>query len=374
MKFTINRDLLLSELNHVSKGLSTKTPMPILTGIKIAVEMDGLTLTTSNTEISIQVKIPKSQYLTIEEIGECVVPGKYFLEIVRKIDARDVDFAIFEENMIKILADRSNFTLIGLDKDDYPLINFNDSSENVVLDGNTLKQIIKQTSFATGVSETRIILTGISFVINENRLTATATDSFRLAKKTIKLPKNYEKISVVVPSKALDDLNKIIDDADEKVYIHLMNNKVLFKYKNVSFLTRLIEGTYPDTSSLIPKEFFTDLKFNKQELISAIDRAALFTVLDAANIVKLTLKSDKVVEIASNSNEIGKVVEEVYPTECSVLKPFQIAFSSKYFLDAIKSFDSNEITIHFTGEIKPFVVSGEYDPNLTQLILPVRVS
>lgn len=374
MKFTINRDLLLSELNHVSKGLSTKTPMPILTGIKIAVEMDGLTLTTSNTEISIQVKIPKSQYLTIEEVGECVVPGKYFLEIVRKIDARDVDFAIFEENMIKILADRSNFTLIGLDKDDYPLINFNDSSENVVLDGNTLKQIIKQTSFATGVSETRIILTGISFVINENRLTATATDSFRLAKKTIKLPKNYEKISVVVPSKALDDLNKIIDDADEKVYIHLMNNKVLFKYKNVSFLTRLIEGTYPDTSSLIPKEFFTDLKFNKQELISAIDRAALFTVLDAANIVKLTLKSDKVVEIASNSNEIGKVVEEVYPTECSVLKPFQIAFSSKYFLDAIKSFDSNEITIHFTGEIKPFVVSGEYDPNLTQLILPVRVS
>ncbi|HOI46794.1 MAG TPA: DNA polymerase III subunit beta [Bacilli bacterium] len=374
MKFTINRDLLLSELNHVSKGLSTKTPMPILTGIKIAVEMDGLTLTTSNTEISIQVKIPKSQYLTIEEVGECVVPGKYFLEIIRKIDARDVDFAIFEENMIKILADRSNFTLIGLDKDDYPLINFNDSSENVVLDGNTLKQIIKQTSFATGVSETRIILTGISFVINENRLTATATDSFRLAKKTIKLPKNYEKISVVVPSKALDDLNKIIDDADEKVYVHLMNNKVLFKYKNISFLTRLIEGTYPDTSSLIPKEFFTDLKFNKQELISAIDRAALFTVLDAANIVKLTLKSDKVVEIASNSNEIGKVVEEVYPTECSVLKPFQIAFSSKYFLDAIKSFDSNEITIHFTGEIKPFVVSGEYDPNLTQLILPVRVS
>jgi DNA polymerase-3 subunit beta len=374
MKFTINRDLLLAELNHVAKGLSTKTPMPILTGIKINVELDGLTLTTSNTEISIQVKIPTSPLLTIEEAGDCVVPGKYFLDIIRKIDARDVDFAIFEENMIKILADRSNFTLIGLDKTDYPLINFNDSSESVVLDSNTFKQIIRQTSFATGVSETRIILTGISFVINENRLTATATDSFRLSKKTIKLPKNYEKIAVVVPSKALDDLNKILDDADEKISIHLMSNKVLFRYKNISFLTRLIEGTYPDTSSLIPKEFFTDIKFNKQELISAIDRAALFTVLDAANIVKLTLKSDKVVEIASNSNEIGKVIEEVYPTECSVLKPFQIAFSSKYFLDAVKSFDSNEVTVHFTGEIKPFVVSGEYDPNLTQLILPVRVS
>jgi len=374
MKFTINRDLLLAELNHVSKGLSTKTPMPILTGIKISIGNDGLTLTTSNTEISIQVKIPQSPLLTVEDFGDCVVPGKYFLEIVRKIDARDIDIAIFEENMVKILADRSNFTLIGLDKTDYPYINFNDTSESVTLDSNTLKQIIKQTSFATGVSETRIILTGISFLINENRLTATATDSFRLAKKSIKLPKTYERISVVVPSKALDDLNKIIDDADEKISIHLMSNKVLFKYKNISFLTRLIEGTYPDTSSLIPKEFFTDLKFNKQELISAIDRAALFTNLDAANIVKLTLKGDKVVEIASNSNEIGKVVEEVYPTECSVLKPFQIAFSSKYFLDAIKSFDSNEVTVHFTGEIKPFVVSGEYDPNLTQLILPVRVS
>jgi len=374
MKFTINRDLLLTELTHAAKGLSTKTPMPILTGIKLLVSTDGLTLTTSNTEISIQIKIPQSQHLTVETPGECVVPGKYFLEIIRKIDARDIDFAIFEENMIKILADRSNFTLIGLDKTDYPQINFNDSAESILLDSSVLKQIIKQTSFATGVSETRIILTGISFNINENQLTATATDSFRLAKKTIKLPKSYNKINVVIPSKALDDLNKIIDDADEKVSIHLASNKVLFKYKNISFLTRLIEGTYPDTSSLIPKEFFTDLKFNKQELISAIDRAALFTNMDTSNIVKLTLKSDKVVEIASNSTEIGKVVEEVYPTDCSVLKPFQIAFSSKYFLDAVKSFDSNEVTIHFTGEIKPFVVRGEYDFNLTQLILPVRVS
>lgn len=138
-------------------------------------------------------------------------------------------------------------------------------------------------------------------------------------------------------------------------------------------MTRLIEGTYPDVTSLFPKNHLLEVKFNKNELISAIDRAALFTSLDNLSIVKMMLKPNKKIQILSNSTEIGNVEEDIYPLFISETLQFQIAFSAKYLLEAIKSFDSNEITIYFTGEIKPFIIKSENEPNLTQLILPVRI-
>lgn len=374
MKFSINRELLLTNLNYVSRALSTKPQMPILTGIKLDVKRDIILLTASNSEISIQTKIIPTNQVVIEEEGVAVLPGKYLLEFVRKLEAKMVDFVSFEENVVKLLADRSNVSLNVLDKDAFPYLSFEDSDINMQLDVLNLKQVIKKTSFAASVSESRMVLTGVSFSTNENKLEAIATDSFRLAKKYILFDQVYPKINTIIPSKSLDELNRIIDEVDQLVDIHFSKTKVLFKYKNILFQTRLIEGVFPNTNSLIPSEFLTSVKFSKHELISTIDRASLFTNIETTNIIKLTLTSDKVVEIASTNNEIGAVLEELYPLECSNPVPFQIAFSSKYFLDAVKSFDSTEITIHFTGEIKPFIITGEYDVNHLQLILPVRVA
>lgn len=374
MKFSINRDLLSLNLSNVSKALSTKAPMPILTGIKIDVYDDYINLTASNSEIFIQAKIQDKQQLVIEETGSIVIPGRYLLDLVRKVESKTIDFVKFEDNVVKILADRSNFTLNLMESENYPNISFDDSDLAITLDVLNLKQIIRKTTFATSLSESRMILMGVSFNTDKNKLEAVATDSFRLAKKHMIFEHDYPKIDVVIPSRSLDELNRIIDEPEELVEIHFGTSKVLFKYKNLLFQTRLIEGTYPNTNSLIPQEFIVSIKFNKNELISSIERAALFTSLEVANIIKLVLKNDKIVEISSISNEIGAVVEEIYPLDCSANTNFQIAFSAKYFLDAIKSFDSNEITVHFTGEIKPFIITGEQDVNQVQLILPVRVS
>lgn len=374
MKFSIEREILLQNLNHVSKALSTKPQMPILTGIQIDVQDDYLKLTASNSEISIQTKIDKNKNLIIEETGSVVLPGKYLLEIVRKVDAKIIDLVSFEENMVKILADRSNFTLNVLDKSTFPYLVFEESEININLDVLNLKQIIKKTAFAASTSESRMVLTGVNFTTEKNKLEVIATDSYRLAKKFILFNNEYPTINVVISSKSLDELNKIIDDPNETVNIYFTNVKVLFKYKNILFQTRLIEGIYPNTASLIPTDFLTSLKFNKNELLAAIDRASLFTNSEMSNIIKLTLNSDKIVEITSTTNEIGAVLEELNPLYISNLIPFQIAFSSRYFLEAIRVFDSNEITIHFTGEIKPFIITGEYDVNHIQLILPVRVA
>ncbi len=374
MKFSINREILLQNLNHVSKALSTKPQMPILTGIKIDVKEDCITLTASNAEISIQTKIKSDSNVQIDKTGVVVLPGKYLQEIVRRVDAKTIDIVSFEENMVKILADRSNFTLNVLDKETFPYLSFEESDISVNIDVLNLKQIIKKTTFAASLSESRMVLTGVSFATKDNKLEVISTDSFRLAKKFMIFDKNYQTINVVIPSKSLDELNKILDEADESVNIYFTKTKALFKYKSILFQTRLIEGVFPNTSSLIPNDFLTDIKFNKHELISAIDRASLFTSSETTSIIKLTLTNEGTIEITSTSNEIGAVLEEIYPLDLSNLIPFQIAFSSKYFLDAIKSFDSNEISIHFTGEIKPFIIKGEYDINHLQLILPVRVA
>ena len=147
----------------------------------------------------------------------------------------------------------------------------------------------------------------------------------------------------------------------------------MFKYQNVSFVTRLIEGTYPDVSSLFPKNSLVDLKFNKNELIAAIDRAALLNSNDNLNLVKIQISPNKKVKILSTSTEIGNVEEDIYPLMISETLQLQVAFSAKYLLEALKAFDSTEITIHFTGEIKPFIIKSEEDPELIQLILPARI-
>jgi len=372
MNFTINRDLLLQNLNNVSKAISSKIQMPGLAGVKFNVFNDYILLTASNNEISIQTKINDANYLKVQEEGEFVVQGKYLLEIIRKTNSQDVDFITFEDTAIKILAGKSHFTLNCLDLDSFPSISFADSALNFTLDAINVKQLIRKTTFATSLSESRPILTGVSLSTNDKRLEVVATDSFRLAKKFINTENQYPNINIIIPSRSLDELFKILEDLEEPVEIHCTSTKALFKYRNLLFQTRLIDGVYPNVDQLIPSNFITNIKFNKEELIASIERVAIFVTNDLSNIIKMSLKEEGTVELASTTNQIGVAKDEITPLDCSDVFPFEIAFSSKYFLDALRAIDSKEITIHFTGEIKPFTITGEKDYNLVQLILPVR--
>lgn len=373
MKFTISKSLLLNVLNEVSHGLSSKTPMPVLTGIKIDAFQDSLTFTTTNREISVQVKISKNTEFEIEEEGKCVVPGKYFVEIAKKIEENKINFVLFEETTIKITTEKTDFTMVALDKEAFPLINFETIGKPISIGCNVLKKAIKQTNFASGVSEARVILTGVCFEIKNKTLDVIATDSYRLAKKTIALDQEYPHLKINIPNKALDELEKILPETDEQAEIFIISNKALIKFKDISFITRLIEGSYPDTSALFPKEHLTSLNFKKNDLLATVDRAALFTNMDSSNIIKIIIKSNKAIQIASNNNEIGRVIEEIIPLNIPEINNFQTAFSAKYFIEALKSFEENQIEVKFTGEIKPFVIYGATDKSLVQLILPVRI-
>lgn len=373
MKFTINRELLLVTLQNVSRGLSDKKPFPVLTGIQITVEKDKIVFVTTNKDISVQIILEANNEITIQETGSCVVPGKYFLEIIKKLEGKEVEFTLFESTTIKILSDRSDFTLITYDNSLFPIINFEPEEKATHLDAQTLKEIIKQTTFAAATSEARIVLTSVNFKFYGTQLEITATDSFRLARKKLEFDEMFDSKAINIPSKSLEEFNKILEDSKEDVELYVVDKTAIFKYRNVTFVTRLVEGVYPDTTSLFPKDQMLTIKFNKNEVLSAVDRASLFTGADNLSLVKLVISPDKPVEISSNSTEMGKVVEEIYPLEVSDQLNFQIAFSTKYLSDALKSFESQTILIKFTGEIKPAIILGEKQQDLVQLLLPVRV-
>ena len=372
MNFQINKDTLLNSLITAQKALSNKTPNPALQGIKLDVLEDSLVITTSNSDIAIRLSV-KDQSLDVKTVGSVLIPGKYFIEIIRKLDGLKVSLSLVADNMLRIEADRSDITLNMMDLDDYPELEFSEKVKSIKINVRTLKTIIRQTAFATSSIENRPILTGVNFKIEGNKLSAIATDSYRLSQKQIELTETYESLNIIIPGRSLEELMKVLENNNEIVEMHFDRSKILFKYANLLFQSRLLEGNYPETSKLVPTDFPIVIKFNKESLATAIERASLLSSRDGNNsIVKLNLRPDNIVEITSNSPEIGKVLEEVYPVDEIKGTPIKIAFSSKYILEALKVFNSSEITVNFTGEIRPFVLKGEYDENMIQLILPVR--
>lgn len=375
MIFSIDRDVLLNQLLIVQKGLPSKTPLPILYAIKFEVNEDHILLTTSNTDVAIQVLIDDHS-LSIKQGGKVAIPGKYLIEIIRKIVSQRVEFALIEDKLIVIKADRSEFKLRLMDVEDYPEIDFLDLDDPIVLDSQLIRGIIKETNYATATSEKRPILTGVNFKYFDNHLYCVATDSYRLSQKNVKLRTHSKQFDIVIPNKSLDELSKILDTYNEDVELFINPNKVLFKMNKILFQTRLLEGTYPDTMRIIPIEFPVIIPFNKEELLAAVERVSLLSPRDREtnyNIIKMSLRADRIVEISSTNNEVGDALEEIIPSSDATGPVIKIAFSSRYLVEALKSFSSSEILVQFAGEVKPFVIKGNLDADLLHLILPVRI-
>lgn len=375
MIFSVDRDVLLNQLLIVQKGLPSKTPLPILYAVKFEVNEDHILLTSSNTDVAIQVLLDDHS-LKISEPGKVAIPGRYLIEIIRKVVSQKVEFALIEDKLIVIKADRSEFKLRLMDVEDYPDIDFLDLDDPIVLDSQLIKQIIKETNYATATSEKRPILTGVNFKYHDNHLYCVATDSYRLSQKNVKLRTHSKHFDIVIPNKSLDELNKILDTYHDDVELFINPNKVLFKMNKILFQTRLLEGTYPDTLRIIPTEFPVIIPFNKEELLAAVERVSLLSPRDREtnyNIIKMNLRADKVVEISSTNNEVGDANEEIIPSSDVTGPVIKIAFSSRYLVEALKSFSSQEVFIQFAGEVKPFVMKGSLDQDLLHLILPVRI-
>ena len=259
----------------------------------------------------------------------------------------------------------------GVNPNEFPNLDLDETKEPIVISNGVFKDIINQTVFATSQNETRPLLTGINFIISGNTLEVLATDSYRLARKVVELDHDaLNDVNIVIPGKNLVELTKMLDEDDESLEIHLFSNKVLFKYHNTVCLSRLLSGSYPTTSNIIPKEFDIELECSFDDLFNMIDRASLLTSDREKNTIKLSLNKNELM-ISSNSPEIGKVEEKI---EVNSDKAINISFSSKFMLDAIKSFNSEKIVICMNNDISPIVIKNNDDESLVQLVLPIKTS
>jgi DNA polymerase-3 subunit beta len=233
------------------------------------------------------------------------------------------------------------------------------------------KNIINQTSFAASTQESRPLLTGINFKVENDQLECIATDSYRLAKKEIKLnEKLSETISVVIPSRNVNELIKIIGEDEDDIEINLFSNKVIFKFDNIIFKTKLLSGTYPDTSKLIPSDFLVTIELDTTEFYNVIDRASLLNSDRDKNIINLELTGDEML-ITSISQEIGKVEERMIIKKDSK-EDIKISFSARFMLEAIKALQCETMEIRLNGDIKPIILKEKDGDNMTQLILPIK--
>ena len=370
MKFTIEKNILLENLSNVVKAISTKNIIPILNGVKFELNEEGLFLTATDSELTIRAFIEKKAITNIESEGSIIIQSKYILDIIRKMPSDLINFELMDGLKIKISSDNSQYDLNCLDPKEYPSLKLEESKNPITIKGNTFKSIISQTAFAISTQELRPLLTGLNFKIVGDVLECIATDSYRLAKKNIKLDvPSEEEINIVIPGKNIMELDKIIQE-DENVEMHVFTNKILFKYKNIIFQSNLLSGTYPNTSNLIPSDFAIIVNTNLNNYYSAIDRAALLTQSKDKNIVKMRIKNSQMI-INSYASEIGKV-EEKLDIETKDDANIDISFSAKYMLDALKTMKDEEILILLNGEVKPIVIKSMTDESLIQLILPIK--
>ena len=371
MKFIVKKDVLLESLNNTARAISTRNLIPILTGIKFELKEEGLYLYASDTDISIRSFIEKDKLTSVNETGSIVIGGKYIVEIIKKLPNTDITIEVIDGYKLIITTDNTEFNLNGINPNEFPNLDLDETKEPIIINNGIFKDMINQTVFATSPSETRPLLTGINFIISKNSLELLATDSYRLARKYVNIDHNIDNdVNIVIPGRNLIELTKMLDDDEANIEIHLFSNKVLFKYKNTIFLSRLLSGTYPTTSNIIPKDFNIELECSFNDLFNMIDRASLLTSDREKNTIKLSLRKNELM-ISSNSPEIGKVEEKM---EINSDKEINIAFSSKFMLDAIKSFNKDKILLCMNNDSSPIVIKSSEDESLIQLVLPIKTS
>lgn len=377
MKINVNKAILLEVFGDVNKAVGTKTTIPILTSVKLVADKESnkLTLTGSNSDISIQATIPAEldgkQVLEIKEPGQVCLNAKFFGEIIRKAPTDTINIQVGDNFKTVLSSNGSKFNLNGLDAEDYPklpTVNEKDGSSYKV-QSKALKELIKKSIFAASTSESRPILTGANWMIADGILTNTVTDSHRLVKIPVEV-EGDEESNVTLPGSSLKELEKILFDDETTVNVVITGNQVLFEVDSILFYSRLLEGSFPDTSRLIPEDHKTTIVLNRQNLFSAIDRATVLATSDKTNVIKIQSLDDKLL-ISSSNQEIGTVEEEV-AYESYEGDALEISASAKYMKEMLNALAEDTVVFHFNGAMRPFTINNKEDENDLHLILPVR--
>ncbi|WP_419394415.1 DNA polymerase III subunit beta [Cytobacillus praedii] len=284
---------------------------------------------------------------------------------------KDIHLKVNDKQLVTIQSDEIITTLNGFHSEEYPRLPQFDETTCIKISSMELIDIINQTSFAVSKSESRPVLTGVNLSFNENHLSCAATNSQRLAYREIPIETDV-KGSFIVPSSSLNELTKLFKNEEAIIHIYITVNYIVFKSKTLSLFSRLIEGNYPNISSLLPKDAKTIIVMDTNQLLKGIDRACLFANEWKNNNVNLEIKEGSKLRISSNSTEIGKIEETQMIKMIKGEADFSISLDGSFLMDALKAIKEEEIRMSFGGPMRPVLIEPLDNPSQLHLISPVR--
>lgn len=370
MKVIFEKDAILKGINSVVKISSNKTTMPILEGILLQTNENKVKLTTYDLELGIECLVDAQ----IKEEGSTVVNAIMFSEIIRKLPNSDISITVNDNNLLVIECEGSLYKLATMNPNEFPELPKINVENSIKLDQSTLKNMVRKTIFAVSSEENKPIFTGCLFEVKNNKLNVVAIDGFRLAWKSHFLSESYNDFTAVIPGKTLTELNKIILDSFDSITIGIAKNQALFEMDNCKVVTRLLEGEFLNYSSVIPNGWETRIRANKSDIQGCFERVSLISTSSIEKEkkypVKVTVDIGKI--NISCTNQTGDAKEEVYlQTEG---KNLEIGFNPKYFLDALKVIDDEEVFIDFGSSISPCIIRPIENEDYVYMILPIRLS
>jgi len=366
MKCTCNLKTLNDAITIVQKAVSGKTTLPILKGIHLELKNNRLYLIGTDLSIGIETSIEAD---VIQE-GSIIVSSKLFGEIIKKLPDAPIHLEVVDQQLV-IQCLKSEFKLSGSDSSDYPLLPEKNGDLLFALDKHVLKNMIRQTIFATSIDETRPILTGSLFEIENGQLSLVSIDGYRLALKTttVNTPHFYR---AVIPSKTLSEVMKIlsINEEIEDVQMDCSDKHIFFEINNIKVSSRLLEGEFIKYSQIIPKDHKSVVQVKTIDFLEGIERASLMAREVKNSSIKMTIK-DYMMIISSNV-EIGSVREEI---KIDLEGPeLEIGFNPKYLIDALKVIDTDSIILEFSTSVSPCIIKPQEQNNYIYLVLPVRIA
>lgn len=366
MKFTCNQQILSKAINTVSKAVTNRTTIPILKGILLKAKDNKLILTASDLDLSIEKIIDAH----VSEEGEIVVLSKLFGEIIRKLPNEDITIELKEENNITIECSTSQFNIVCFPADEFPNIGEIEEQSKLILNRDLFKEMIRKTSFAASLDESKGVIVGVLIELEENYLNMVALDGFRMAVLKEEM-KNSEEKKIIIASKILSEISKIISEVeDDEVGIILDNKKAVVILEGTRIVLRLLEGEFIKYKDILPKEYKTTVTLNRADFLESVERASLFAKEGKNNLVKLSIDGNNMT-ITSRSEE-GNVKEEVIISTDG--ENLDIGFNSKYLIDVLKVIDDENIKLELNTSVSPCLVKPIEGNDFVYLILPVRLS
>lgn len=378
MRFVIRKTDFLQGLQQVARAIPTRTPKPILYGVLLTAQSNQLYITGYDLEIGIQMHIEnpddkEQSTIQIEQEGSVVLQARYLIDIVRKLP-HSLIRVDSQQSTVTIQSGTATYQLNGMDYREYPDLPTVHDERGFVITSSSLKGLIEHSAFAVASSEVRPTLTGVLWSYSDGKLTLTGTDSHRLSTQSTEVEshQDYALMDSIIPGKSLMELSRILPDTDQLVDILIENNQLLVTFLNTRFLSRLIEGKFPDTTRIIPSTFRTTIVFTTKDLHDSVERAALLARDTDNNIVRFQFRRNNI-EILSHSPEIGKVVESIDPITFEG-EDMMIACNAKFMIDALRQTPTDQVRIDLTGSGSPFVLRPIGLEDLLHLILPVRIA